>query len=71
MEIRCVTSWDISAFLTTVLTLELHHVITPCQAFVVVRNTVITAHRVQIFGANTVWKHNSSDITIKDPSIRH
>ena len=54
MEIRCVTSWDISAFLTTVLALELHHVITPCQTFVVVRNTVVAAYRVQIFGATTV-----------------
>ena len=39
----------ISAFPTLVLTLELHHAIASCQAFVVVRNTIVAAYRVQNF----------------------
>jgi len=43
------TRKGISAFPTLVLTLELHHAIASCQAFVVVRNTIVAAHRVQNF----------------------
>ena len=42
---RCVT-WRISAIVTLILTLEVHHVITLCQAFVIVRNTIVAAHRL-------------------------